>query len=657
MTRCRAPERDLRAGAIAAKLAAVGDRDTASELLSKPLSVEMLAQVGQVLPDGLSVIDTNGVQLVVNDVFCEMTGFSRDAMMGKTPGELYWPPEELDTIRAAFEATLAERFDHFRLTFCRANGERFPVIVSPNVVRDASGEPAFYFAIVKDITEIERAHEAVRDSEARYRTLADSTPYGLAVHIGGIVQYVNHAATELLGASAAELVGRPLSRFVHPDDLELVAARVRALSDGATSAPWARERFRRFDGTYFYADVAGRSVRFREQPAVQVAFRDVTEELERERLASETNRLEAIGQLAGGVAHDFNNLLTVVMAACSIALDHEALPSELRGDLQSATEAARHGSALTRQLLAFSRQEPAEVTAVSVPEELDRIAAVLERMVGEDVVFERSVDPDCWPIRAGSNQLEQVLLNVVANARAAMPNGGHLRVEATNAPAGTVESELLLPATQDFVRIVIDDDGVGMDAKTRAQIFEPFFTTRRAEGGTGLGLATVYGIVVSVGGTVKVESEPGQGTRVTLLWPRAAREAKSSSNPAPTRGPGTETILVVEDQAPVRRIAVRSLERDGYTVLEAEGYTDALVHLEAGGDIDLLLTDIVLRDRTGPAIVDAALALRPALPVMFMSGYANVPSLTPEHAARPLLQKPFTPAALSAAVRAVLAEE
>jgi len=634
----------------------VSDGDRTNETLSNPLSVETLAQVGQHLPDGLSVIDPSGVHLVVNDAFCEMVGHSRDVLVGSTPEHLYWPPEELDAIHSAFEDTLAERFSHFRLTFCRANGERFPVVVSPNVVRDASGEPAFFFAIVKDISEIERADEALRESEARYRTLADSTPYGIAVHVGGIVQYVNAAATELLGASEKDLLGQPLSRFVHPDDLEMVAARVRALTDETATAPWARERFRRFDGTLFHADVAGCRVRFHEQPAVQVAFRDVTEELERERLAAETNRLEAIGRLAGGVAHDFNNLLTVVMAACSFALDHEALPGELQRDLQSATEAARHGSALTRQLLAFSRQEPAEFTTVSVQRELDRIAAVLERMVGEDVVFERVVDPDCWAIRASPTQLEQVLLNVVANARAAMPRGGHLRLEATNAPAGTVEPELRMPPTQDYVRIVIDDDGRGMDAQTRAQIFEPFFTTRRAEGGTGLGLATVYGIIVSSGGTVTVESEPGQGTRVTILWPRSAREADTRSAPAPTRRPGSETILVVEDQEPVRRIVVRALERDGYTVLEAEGYTDALAHLEAREDIDLLLSDIVLRDRDGPAIVDAALAKRPTLPVMFMSGYADVPSLTPEHVARPLLRKPFTPAALSSAIRAMLGE-
>lgn len=625
-----------------------------SEPRQTTLSVEMLARVGQVLPDGLTVIDPRGVHLAVNDAFCSMVGLSRDDLIGSTADAQYWPSEEIENIHEAFEATLARRFEHFRLTFCRANGERFPVVVSPNAVFDDEGTPIFFFAIIKDISEIDRAHEAVKESETRYRTLADSTPYGIAVHVRGIVRYVNAAAVDLLGASEAELLGQPLSRFVHPDDLELVAARVQALHQGTEQAPWTRERFRRLDGSTFHADVAGRSVRFQDEPAVQVAFRDVTAELERERLQAETNRLEAIGRLAGGVAHDFNNLLTVVMGACSLVLDHEDLPAELRQDLNTAVEAARHGSALTRQLLAFSQQEPVQFSSVTLGREMQRIAPVLERMMGEDVALKIEVAANCWPIRADRTQLERVLLNVVANARTAMPDGGRLNIDVTNAAAGTVDEELQLPSTQDFVRILIEDDGKGMDEATRAQVFEPFFTTRRAEGGTGLGLATVYGIVANSGGAVSLDSELDQGTRVSLFWPRAARESASVPTHDPSRAPGDETILLVEDQGPVRRVAVRSLERDGYTVLQAEGYTEAMAWLEHDDPVDLLLTDVVLKDRSGPAIVDAALALHPSLPVLFMSGYSEVPALTAEHRARPLLQKPFTPATLSAAVRRVI---
>ena len=617
-------------------------------------SLETVARFGQQLLDGFSVIDTQGAHLAVNDALCEMVGYSREELVGATCEGFYWPEEELETIRAALAQTMDGDFRHFRLTFCRANGERFPVVVSPNVALDEHGEPAFYFATVKDNSDIERAHEALKESELRYRALADSTPYGIAVHVDGIIRYANTAALELLGGTLSDLVGQPLGRFVHPDDRELVVARVRALVDEKGSAPWTRERFRRLDGETFHADVAGARIRFEDQDAVQVAFRDVTRELERERQQAESNRLEAIGRLAGGVAHDFNNLLTVVMAASSFVLDHEGLPEDLRADLLSASEAARHGSELTRQLLAFSRQEPLELASVAPGEELGRIGNVLERMLGEDVILQVEVAEDCWPIRADRTQFERVLLNLVANARAAMPDGGRVRLRIFNVSGASLDDEVQLPSTQDVVQIVVDDDGVGMDETTRGQVFEPYFSTRRAEGGTGLGLATVYGIVVHSGGAVTLNSEEGKGTTVTIHWPRASRVAQAPPACPEPETAGREIVLVVEDQAPVRKVAVRSLEREGYTVLEAEGHTDAMAWLEKGGRIDLLLSDVVLRDGNGPAIVDAALALRPTLQVLFMSGYSEVTALKERHSVVPLLQKPFTPSVLSAAVRAVL---
>ncbi len=616
----------------------------------RPLSLETLKRVGELLPDGVSVVDAEGIHLAVNDPFCAMVGYSREELLGSPP-LLYWPEEEREAIQAAFEASIAGDFDHFQLVFKRANGERFPVIVSPNVVRDASGEPAFYFATVKDISAVIRAQDALEESEERYRTLADSTPYGIAVHVGGVVRYANRAALEILGATAEDVVGEPITRFIHPDDRELAAARVAALARNLESTPWARERFRRLDGTVFHADVAGARIRFEDELGVQVAFRDVSKELERERLQAQSNRLEAIGRLAGGVAHDFNNLLTVVLGACGLVLDHGGLPPDLREGLQSASEAASHGAALTRHLLAFSRQEPIELTRLQVDAELQRILPVLDRMVGEDVSLELDVSADCWAIRGDRTQLERVLLNLVTNARDAMPTGGSVRIGATNAPGSTLDESLELPESQDFVRIEVRDEGVGMDEETRAQVFEPFFTTRRGEGGSGLGLATVYGIVIQSGGAVAVDSKVGEGTTIHVLWPRASREASVSTPPQPKRAQGVETILLVEDQDLVRRITAHTLEREGYTVLQAEGYTDAMAWLESESAIDLLLTDVVLKDRNGPAIVADALAMRPSLPVVFMSGFADGAYDLGEHR---FLPKPFQPAALSATVREAL---
>ncbi|MBO6940262.1 MAG: PAS domain S-box protein [Deltaproteobacteria bacterium] len=616
------------------------------------MDVETLIELGSLLPDGFSLLDSSGIHVAVNDPFCEMVGYSREELVGSAPEQLYWPDEERETIRQALARTFDGQFGHFQLVFCRKNGERFPVVVSPNVVRGDDPAATYFFATVKDLSEIAHAREAVAESEARYRALADSTPYGIAVHVNGIVRYVNAAAEAILGATAEELVGQPITRFVHPDDQPQVSARVRALSDQLPKTTWARERFQRLDGSVLHVEVAGARVRFEDQPAVQVAFRDVTENLERERAEAEANRLEAIGRLAGGVAHDFNNLLTVVLGATSFVLDHPELPADARDDLKATVQAARHGAALTSQLLAFSRQQSLEPRGLSLSAEIRRLGPFLDRMVGEDVTIELQVAPDCWDIRADPTQLERVLLNIVANARAAMPQGGRLTVTAANAPAGTHAAPL--PATQDFVRIDIADEGVGMDAATRAQVFEPFFTTRRETGGTGLGLATVHGIVGHSGGAVLLESEVGKGTTVTIFWPRETSESSRTQGPASTRRTsGAETILLVEDQALVRRMAVRALERDGYRVISTEGYTDAVAELERDQAIDLLLTDVVLQDRTGPDIATEALRLRPSLPVLFMSGYADAPGLS-DHANCPLLQKPFSPEVLSRTVRELL---
>jgi len=609
--------------------------------------------VAELLPDGFSVLDLDGVHLSVNDAFCQMLGLTREELIGAFPRDLYWPEEELSRIEAAFADTLAGRFGHHHLTFKRASGERFPVIVSPGMVPDEHGAPTFVFATVKDLSELTAAHSALRDSEQRYRALAEVTPFGIAVHVGGILRYANRTAQRLLGAEEEDLIGRPALDFVHPDDREMVLARIVALGGPLTQASWARERFLRADGTMFYAEVAGAKTRFDNEPAVQTAFRDVTRELEEEQRQSQSNRLEAIGRLAGGVAHDFNNLLTVVMAACNFALEEESLPDHVAADLHAALHATNHGVALTRQLLAFSRQEPLGVHSVNLGEELGRIGPMLERMVGEDVDLTMHVDPDTGSIRAAPTQIERVMLNLIANARDAMPQGGSIRVQVQPAPSGTLDEGLGLPPLQNYVRIEVQDDGRGMDEATLEQVFEPFFTTRRAEGGTGLGLATVYGIVRQCGGAISVVSTVGGGTTVRLHWPRASTAAPLSVERAPpTARPVAKTVLVVEDQAPVRRVVVMALRRCGYEVIEAGGYPDAMAYLDSDMPIDLLLSDVLLLRHTGPEIAEAARRQRPDLRLLFMSGHADHSALA--HARRltdlALLAKPFSPKELEAAV-------
>jgi two-component system cell cycle sensor histidine kinase/response regulator CckA len=615
-----------------------------------PLAV---ARIAEALPDGLSVLGTSGVHLSVNDAFCQMLGLSREQLLGALPRDLYWPEEEVSRIEAAFANTLGGQFGHHQLTFKRASGERFPVIVSPGMVTDEHGAPAFFFATVKDMSELSVAHSALKDSEERYRALAEMSPFGIAVHVGGTLRYANLAAQRLLGAEEKDLIGRQALDFVHPDDQELVRSRIDALGGSITEAAWARERFVRVDGTVFHAEVAGTATRFDNEPAVQTVFRDISQELEAEQRQAQSNRLEAIGRLAGGVAHDFNNLLTIIMAACEFALGQDSLPDSVAADLRAALQATHHGAALTRQLLAFSRQEPMEVHSLNLEEELGRISPLLERMVGEDVSLVVRVEPETGNIRASQTQLERVILNLVANARDAMPRGGTIQVRACPAPPGTVDEGLGLPPLQPFVRFEVEDDGQGMDAATLKQAFEPFFTTRRGEGGTGLGLASVYGLVHQSGGGVSVKSVVGVGTTVTLHWPQASvGAAASAEHEPPVVVHAAKTVLVIEDQAPVRRVVVAVLRRCGYEVLEAEGYSDGMAILLSDTHIDILLSDVLLRGSTGPEIAQEARLQRPELPLLFMSGHADHDALALARrlTEQTLLAKPFTPKQLEAAV-------
>ncbi len=621
------------------------------------ISPSVVARIAELLPDGLSVLDPSGAHLSVNDAFCRMLGLSREELIGALPRDLYWPEEELSRIEAAFADTLVGQFGHHHLTFKRSSGERFPVVVSPGMVLDEDGAPAFFFATVKDLSELTAAHVALSDSEQRYRALAEVTPFGIVVHVGGILRYANLSAQRLLGAEEKELIGRPALDFVHPDDREMVSARIVALGGPLDQVSWARERFLRADGTVFHAEVAGTTTRFDNEPAVQTVFRDVTRELEEELRQAQSNRLEAIGRLAGGVAHDFNNLLTVIMAACSFALEDEALPDRVAADLQAALQATSRGAALTHKLLAFSRQEPLGVQSANLQEELGRIGPMLERMVGEDIELTIHVDRGVGPVRVAPTQLERVMLNLIANARDAMPHGGSIRVQARPVPPGKSSERLGLPTLQHYVRLEVQDDGRGMDEETLEQVFEPFFTTRRSEGGTGLGLATVYGIVRQCGGTISVASTVGGGTTVTLHWPQGSEGAPVSVEPeSPTARPLAKTVLVVEDQAPVRRVAVMALRRCGYEVFEAEGYPDAMALLDSDISIDLLLSDVLLHRHTGPEIAEVALQRRPGLRLLFMSGHAEHSALA--HAQRltdmELLAKPFSPSELEAAVELAL---
>jgi len=457
--------------------------------------------------------------------------------------------------------------------------------------------------------------------------------------------------------------GRWLST-VHPDDLEKAAT---PWSD--SGEPQEREyRIILPDGTtrwildraFPVMDEDGKIIRY-----VGVAG-DVTERKVLQETVRQSTKLEAVGRLAGGVAHDFNNVLTAIQGHTQLLLDDLPPDSPIRDDLREIDRSAERAASLTRQLLAFSRKQQIQPRVVALNEVVSELRNMLVRLIGEDVQLEIRLSEDAWPVRADVNQMEQVLVNLCVNARDAMPGGGTVTISTENrvvtANPGRSATHGVIPPGE-WVRLSVKDTGEGMDDAVITRIFEPFYTTKEQGKGTGLGLASVYGIVKQSGGFIWVESEAGEGAEFALYLPRADRTgeepaAAGDQAPADEAGRATGRILLVEDEDPVRSITRRTLERLGYEVVEAADGHAALARLNGeGDDFDLLLTDVVMPGMSGPQLLRKLRERRPNVPVIFMSGYLGHQDLdaalrNPE---TPVLQKPFTADQLGRAVRTAFA--
>jgi two-component system, cell cycle sensor histidine kinase and response regulator CckA len=396
----------------------------------------------------------------------------------------------------------------------------------------------------------------------------------------------------------------------------------------------------------------------RETVAMYELAQTTREELEQQ--LRQSQKMEAIGRLAGGVAHDFNNLLTAINGYSSLALQRTNPDDRLRGYLEEIKKAGERAATLTRQLLAFGRKQMLKPVVLNLNDVVSDMNKMLRRLIGEDIRFMAKFDPELKPIKADPGQIEQVLVNLVVNSRDAMPQGGSLTIETANFE---IDAEFagkhLGLAPGHYVMLAVSDSGCGMDDKTQARIFEPFFTTKEKGRGTGLGLSTVYGIVKQSGGSVWVYSEPDKGTVFKVYFPQL-QEDEGFPKPVSVETPvprGSETILLVEDEDVVRGLARKILEQAGYYVLDTRGAEEAirLCH-ELPGPIHLLLTDVVMPERSGKEIAECLAKLRPSTRVLYMSGYTD--DAIVHHGVLDsdveFIQKPFTPIALARKVREVL---
>jgi PAS domain S-box-containing protein len=613
--------------------------------------------------DPLVTISPDGKITDVNAATEAVTGRRRADLVGSDFSEYFTEPERA---RDGYRKVLAEReVRDYPLTIRHVSGHTTDVLYNASVYRDEAGHVEGVFAAARDVSERKQAEEALRESEAELREAQR------VAHVGSWRWVVETDTVtwseELFRIAGRDPAGPPPNYFREHATLYTSEslARLQPLVQRAirTGEPYEVDlELIRPDGTTRWIADTGEARRDAKGQIVGLhgTVEDITDRRRLEAQFRQSQKMEAVGRLAGGVAHDFNNLLTVILGYSDILLQRLE-PGPLHEAAQEVRRAGERAAGLTRQLLAFSRKQTLVPEVLDLGDVVSGLSTMVERLIGEDVKVSVVVSPGLGRVKADRGQLEQVVMNLAVNARDAMPKGGSLIFELQNVElddAYTATHAELKPGP--YVLLAISDSGTGMDAETQKHIFEPFFTTKEAGKGTGLGLSTVYGIVHQSGGAIDVYSEPGRGTTFKVYLPRFADDAavpRAVPGIHPALAAASETVLVVEDEAAIRQLTNVILQKAGYTVLLAESPVAAeRIAGSHPGPIHLLLTDVVMPGMRGPELAQRLLRLRPDLRVLYMSGYIDnaIARQGLLHAGAEFLQKPFTPDGLTRKVREVL---
>jgi len=476
---------------------------------------------------------------------------------------------------------------------------------------------------------LERRNQEVRDSEARYRQLVDQSPDAVLVHRDGTVVFANKASALMLGASSADaLIGTAIFDLVDQQHADEARRRIGAIKTAQRTSRLTELPLRKLDGTTFTAEVSGTPIVFDREPCIQTLARDVSERKLLEAQFHQSQKMEAVGRLAGGVAHDFNNLLTIINTYSELTLARMSSDDPSRADIECIRAAGISAAKLTRQMLAFSRKQVLTPRVVDINEAITGLAGMLSRVLGDHVHVVTELRHGLAPVFADAGQLEQVLMNLAVNAHDAMPDGGTLTIETAEVELGegTEDYRRSIPPGR-YVMLGVSDTGTGMTAHVKEHLFEPFFTTKQPGRGTGLGLATVYGMVKQSDGYIWVYSEPGRGSTFKIYLPRYSGD--SDDMPTATDEfsvPSREAanILVVEDDAMVRGAVCRILDRSPHHVSEAASGHEALeIFRRCEGRVDLVITDMVMPSMTGAELVRELRKWNPLLRAIIMSGYSE----------------------------------
>jgi two-component system, cell cycle sensor histidine kinase and response regulator CckA len=622
--------------------------------------------VEQVRDFAIFMMDVDGRHVTWNEGVLRLTGYEETEFLGLS-GSVLFTPE--DRARGEVERELRTAVTEGRASddrwLVRKNGSRFWAAGITTRLNDDTGQLIGFSKMFRDLTAEKEAQDRLRESEDRLRVALLAARMGIwRWHLPTNTQRVDSSMARLLGLGRGDVVEsyEQFREHIHPEDRVKVDA---AFSHAIQSGEDMHVEFRVIwpDGSIRWLLDHGMLVRDQEGVAEYLtgAAIDVTErKLAEERLV-EAQRMDAVGQLAGGVAHEINNMMTAALGFSDLLLYRLGPNDSISDDVRQIRRAASRAATITGQLLAFSRRQILQPQLLDLNSLVRGLEPMLRQVLGEDKLFLTDLTEDLDPVRADPGQMEQVLINLALNARDALTSGGSLTVRTSNAIVGPPQSDAGSdegPPPGSYVVLAVTDTGHGMDAATRARVFEPFFTTKPVGQGTGLGLATVFGIVRQSGGMIRVESAPGEGTTFSVFLPAVSASAASAgfrSRETVERGSGT--VLVVEDEDLLREFACRFLNAQGYRCLEASNGEEALeVVRQRGGEIDAIVTDVVMPIMGGRELTERVAELHLDIPVLFISAY------TGDDMARrgliepgaPFLQKPFTPEGLARKLRELL---
>jgi len=612
----------------------------------------------------IGMSNAGGRAVFANRALLHATGYREEELLGKSFNETLLSPNNPATLtKDIYESFRSEGQWRGECLYRRKDGTDMPVSLSLSVLRNDEGLVTGAFAIVQDITERRRLEERlVRLAYA----VENNREMVCMTDESGRASFVNPALLQATGFREEELLGKGFDETIFsPNNPPALQDEIR--NGIAREGKWRGEALqRRKNGTDLPVSLSISVIRDREgrgTGAFAVA-QDITERRSLEDQLRRAQKMEAVGQLAGGIAHDFNNLLMVILGYAGDLTERLDPSDPIYRKAQEISKAGQRAASLTRQLLAFGRKQVLEPKVLNLNSVVGDLKKMLGRLISEDIELVAELETELGQVKADQGQIEQVIVNLAVNARDAMPEGGKLLIQTSNVEVDEEFARQHPPMTTGlYVRLAVRDTGIGMDAETQSHIFEPFFTTKERGKGTGLGLATVYGVVKQSGGFIWVYSEPGKGSTFEVLLPRInAKPAEEGPQGGGRQmsARGAETILLVEDDEALRKLIRQTLSERGFTILEAANGPEALQHArQRPGKIDLLLSDVVMPEMSGPQVADGIVALNPKVKVLFMSGYPDFAAKNEEllKDGRRFLQKPYTIADLASAVRKTLDAE